>query len=66
MNMALLLRAWQTSCETKCNIYTLAEFGAQGRAWTSHFVPTINEEVGGVYDVNVLYRGYVQLTNTKN
>ena len=32
--MALLLRAWQTSCETKCNIYTLAEFGAQGRAWT--------------------------------
>ena len=27
---------------------------------------TINEEVGGVYDVNVLYRGYVVLTNTKN
>ena len=27
---------------------------------------TINEEVGGVYDVKVLYRGYVQLTNTKN
>ena len=27
---------------------------------------TINEEVGGVYDVNVLYRGYVKLTNTKN
>ena len=27
---------------------------------------TINEEMGGVYDVNVLYRGYVQLTNTKN
>ena len=27
---------------------------------------TISEEVGGVYDVKVLYRGYVQLTNTKN
>ena len=27
---------------------------------------TINEEMGGVYDVNVLYRGYVQLTSTKN
>ena len=29
--MVLLLRAWQTSCETKYNIYTLTEFGAQGR-----------------------------------
>jgi len=33
--MAVLLGAWQTSCETKYNIYVLAEFGAQGRAWTS-------------------------------
>jgi len=24
LNMALLLRAWQTSCEAKCNIYTLS------------------------------------------
>jgi len=26
---------------------------------------TINKEMGGVYDVDVLYRVYVQLTNTK-
>jgi len=33
--MAVLLRAWQTSCETKYNIHTLVVFAAQGRAWTS-------------------------------
>jgi len=36
--MALLLSVWQTPRETKYNIYALAEFAAQGRAWISHAV----------------------------
>jgi len=45
------------------NIFSFASYILQRRGERR---ATINEEVGGVYDVNVLYRGYVQLTNTKN
>ena len=42
--MALLLRASQTPRETKYNVYTLAEFAAQGRAWTSKDVVVLKME----------------------
>ena len=37
-HMALFLRAWQASYETKYSLYMLVMFAAQGRAWTSDVV----------------------------
>jgi len=43
--VAVLLRAWQTPCETKYNNHTVTEFSAQGRAWTSHVLIVVNVEL---------------------